>query len=350
MTSMKSNVPIKILIADDAHFMRLVLQDIFNEQASNFTVVATAENGKEAYEKTVAHQPNLVLLDLLMPDFDGIYAIEQIMRHCPTPILLLTALGGGRIQTVFKALEKGAFDFLIKPDYAGGNLRDMTTILLKKVKQVAHVNVEELVRSKGKKNTHQHTFDHLSYRVVVLGASTGGTGAIEAILQRIPVNFPLPIVIAQHMPPSFIDSFAERLNEVTPLPVKVAQEGEYLQGRTVYLLPCHVNTKLVEQEKHLVFRYVAEVFTAYNYPSVDALFLSCACTVGSRAIAILLTGMGKDGTEGMKALHAQQAFTIAQDEASSVIFGMAKEAIAQGAGREVLPLEEIGSYIVGCLS
>jgi two-component system chemotaxis response regulator CheB len=342
--------PVKVLLAEDSSLMRLVLSDIFAQQAGDFVLLDTAQNGKEALEKTCQLRPDVLLLDLFMPDYDGVFAIEEIMRACPTPILLLTGASRQQMPLVFEGLEKGAFDFLLKPQEADGGLRELAPKLLEKVRQVANINLYQLQKRAGALNHHPHTFDTLRYKAVLIGASTGGTGAIEEILRTLPVNFPVPIVIAQHMPAGFIHSFADRLDKLSPLKVKVARLGEPLAEGVVYILPGEYNSTLRQEGKKVVFDSTPQQYEAYNCPSVDALFLSGAAIYGSEAIALLLSGMGRDGVQGMAALQQAAALNIAQDEASSVIFGMPKEAIQQGLVQHVVPLQEIGFFLVGCLS
>ncbi len=185
---------------------------------------------------------------------------------------------------------------------------------------------------------------------MLIGASTGGTGAIEEILRTLPVNFPVPMVIAQHMPAGFIHSFADRLDKHSPLKVKVARQGEPLTEGVVYILPGEHNSMLRREGQKVLFDSTPQQYEAYNHPSVDALFLSGAEVYGGEAIAVLLSGMGRDGVQGMAALQQAKALNIAQDEASCVIFGMPKEAIQQGLVQHVVPLQEMGFFLVGCLS
>jgi two-component system chemotaxis response regulator CheB len=316
-------------------------------------VIGTAGNGREAYEKTSALKPDVVLLDLVMPEYDGLYAVKQIMAHCPTPIVVLSALGNTNSEAVFEALDAGAYDFLSKPaGVLGSKIREIEEQLVAKIRYASSADLRTLYRKKTGGNNNAHTFDSaLAYEVVVIGASTGGTGAIEEILQKLPGNFPLPIIIAQHMPADFVESFGRRLNDMLPVTVKVATTGESPQSGTVYILPGSQNTVLAREGSGKIrFSRTDERYAEFNNPSVDALMLSAAECYGARAIGILLTGMGKDGAVGMAALHRKRSFTIAQNEQSSVVFGMPRAAIERGAIREVLPIKEIAGFVVSCLS
>ena len=342
---------VNVLLADDSGFMRLILSDMLGSDGG-IEVVGTAGNGQEAYEKTRILKPDVVLLDLVMPEYDGLYAVKQIMANCPTPIVVLSALGNTNSEAVFEALDAGAYDFLSKPaGVLGSRIREIEEQLVAKIHHASAADLRALYRKKTKGNNNAHTFDsQLSYDVVVVGASTGGTGAIEEILQRLPTNFPLPIVIAQHMPADFVESFARRLNDMLPVTVKVAKTGESPQNGIVYILPGEQNTTLLQEGGKVRFHRTRQRYPEFNNPSVDALMLSAANCFGGRAIGILLTGMGKDGAEGMAALHRHGAFTIAQNEQSSVVFGMPRAAIERGAARAVLPVKEIAGFVVSCLS
>lgn len=344
---------INLLLVDDSSFMRLVIADMLGSYPE-MNVMATAENGKEALEKTKLLKPDVVLLDLVMKEYDGLYAVKQIMQSCPTPIIILSSLGNTNINAVFDAVEAGACDFLNKPNSeVSARIRNVEHQLIAKIRQAATVDCTRLSQRKTAINTNPHTFDSLlSYDILVIGASTGGTGAIEEILKKLPSNFPIPIVIAQHMPADFVQSFARRLNDMLPLTVKVGQAGEKLQRGCVYIAAGNDNTRIHRHEGVETARIelTDKKFAEFNHPSVDCLMDSVAEVYGKRAIAVILTGMGKDGAKGMEALSRKKALTIAQDEKTCVVFGMPKAAIEKGAIRHVLSLPEIPGFIVSSLS
>jgi two-component system, chemotaxis family, protein-glutamate methylesterase/glutaminase len=344
---------IKVLIADDSGFMRLVLSDMINSD-EQLTMVGSAENGKEAYEKTRRLKPDVLLLDLIMPDYDGLYAVQSIMRDCPTPIVILSASGTTDSSRIFEALEAGAFDFLNKPKGTfGSKIRDIEEQLVTKIKSASCVNTARLLKKSSQLNNYLHTFDNsLSYEIVVIGSSTGGTGAIEEILKKLPGNFPVPMLIAQHMPQEFVESFARRLNSLFPLVVKVAEKGEALQKGVIYLAPGNTNTLLENDPVTGKVRigFTSQRFPEFNHPSVDCLFTSAAHVYGSKALAVILSGMGKDGTRGMQELQQAGAYNMAQDEQSSVVFGMPKSAIEKGVVNKTLSIYEMGGFLVSCLS
>ncbi|MDJ1497070.1 chemotaxis-specific protein-glutamate methyltransferase CheB [Cytophagaceae bacterium DM2B3-1] len=345
--------PIQVLIADDSSFMRLVLSDIVGSD-KDLNVIATAGNGLEAYEKTRQLKPDVILMDLIMPEYDGLYAVSQIMRDCPTPIVVLSGAGYSNDLTVFDAINAGAFDFIHKPDSTrNAKIRDLEHELTARLKSAVTVNKQGLGKKSSRENGHAHTFySRLEYEVLAIGSSTGGTGAIEDILKKLPGNFPIPVVIAQHMPKDFVHSFSNRLNDMLPLKVKVAEEREYIQPGVVYLMPGNTNTYLKRDIlRNTVFvQFTDKKFPEFNDPSVDCLFQSIADVYKEKALAVILSGMGRDGTRGMERLFYENAHTIAQDEKTSVIFGMPKSAIEKGVITKVLPIYDMAGYIVSCLS
>ncbi|QHT67723.1 chemotaxis-specific protein-glutamate methyltransferase CheB [Rhodocytophaga rosea] len=341
---------IKVLLIEDSGLMRLIISDILRTD-KDIEIVDTAENGKDGVEKTLKHTPDVVVTDLVMPYYDGVYAVKHIMKQKPTPIVVLSSLGKAD-PIVFDALKEGAVDFIDKPkEKVISNIRDVNHVLIEAVKAAQKANVMALPKQ-DKTITHVHTFDtQLNYDVIAMGASTGGPGAVEKVIDKLPANLSIPVVIAQHMPERFLESFAKRLDILTPLKVKLAEKGELLTGGTVYIVPGNSNTKVGRDAftGKITFSFTKREFREFNYPSVDCLFLSIAETYASKAIGVILTGMGKDGTEGMKAIYEAGGYTIAQDEASSVVYGMPKSALESGVIKKSVPIYDISSFIIGCL-
>ncbi len=348
----KGSKLIRVLVVDDSSFMRLVISDIL-QQDSQIIVIETAKDGQEAYQKTLALKPDVVVLDIVMQDYDGLYAIKKIMQEIPTPIIILSAEGNVHPEVVVEALNAGAVSFVNKPrGILQSKIREIEHLLIEKVKIAAQIPSDKLIYSPKGTNTYPHTFDNQSiYEIIVIGASTGGTGAVEHILLNLPSNFPLPILIAQHIPEKFVHSFAQRLDKLIPLHVKVAEENEYLQAGVIYILPCYINTQIQRNTSTNKFSIALtnQQFPQHNHPSIDCLMLSVAKVCQNKAIGILLTGMGRDGAKGLTAMHQAGAFTIAQDEKTSIVFGMPKAAIEEGGVNQVLPLNEIAHFVVACL-
>ncbi len=344
---------IRTLLIEDSGLMRILISDLLRRDPK-IEVVDTANNGKDGIEKVRMHKPDVVITDMVMPEYDGLYVVQRIMKEMLTPVIVLSALEKTDPK-VFDALHAGAFDFVDKPkENIATQLKQGNYPLLAMVKAAAATNVASLIKQKvNRNNNHHHTFgQQLNYDIIAIGASTGGPGAIEAILNKLPTNLSVPVVIAQHMPERFLESFALRLNNSTPLPVKLARKGDILRGGTIYMAPGHSNMKI---NKHPIsgdpfVTFSKRTFKEFNYPSVDCLFESVAATFGKKAIGVILTGMGKDGTEGLKAISNSGGFTIAQDEQSSVVFGMPKNAWEAGAAKRIVKLHEIPGFLVSCLS
>ena len=343
---------IKVLIIEDSGLMRLILSDILNED-SQIDLLDTANDGKEGVDKTLALSPDVVVTDLVMPKYDGIYAIKQIMEKNPTPIVLLSSLENNN-PIVFDALEAGAIEFIDKPKQkVVSGLRDVNKKLINAVKSASRVNLSTVVNKISRRNNNAHSFaSQLQYEIVAIGSSTGGPGAIETILKGIPSNFPIPVVIVQHMPDRFLDSFAQRLNNHTPLNVKIASKGEILKEGYIYIAPGTSNLFIKQDYPGGPSRFemTLKKYKEFNFPSADCLFESVAKVYGNKAIAAILTGMGKDGVNGIGTIKTNGGLTIAQDEKSSIVFGMPKSAIESGNVQRIVTLKDIPGFIVSSIS
>lgn len=328
--------------------MRLVVSDILKSDP-DINIMSTANNGKIGVEKFKEFNPDVVITDLVMPDYDGIYAIEEIRKDSQVPIMVLSAANSNSTM-VFDAMEAGATDFMEKPQGGATKVRDVDYELVGAIKKLAKVNVNA-GGSKGKSITNQHIFAaRLPYDAIVIGSSTGGPSAVEEVLKRLPGNLPLPVVIAQHMPKNFIEPFAKRLNSVTPLEVKVAKIGDRMRPNTIYVCGGAENTELEKLGGTVKFKSNTEKYPDFNNPSVTCLFDSAAIVYGKRTIAIMLTGMGKDGATGMKEINDKGGFTIAQEASTCVVNGMPGAAVKIGAVKHQVKLKDIATFVVSVLS
>lgn len=337
---------LKILIVDDSAFMRLLLSDLISADQT-MEVVGTASNGLEAYESVGELKPDVVVLDLNMHEYDGLYAVKAIMKDRPTPILVVSSVGNTDLQPIFEALNHGAVDYMNKPNRNQSKMREVGDELIQKVRSVSRAKPKVIA----KKSTPSSTISPAKgkkedYEIIAIGASTGGPSAIEQILTGLPRDFSIPIIICQHMPKSFIPSFVERLNSISKIQVVTALKGMTLQAGTVLFCPGHANLILENKNNTVRVNFTDRTYPEYNHPSINAMMQSVAEVYGHRAVGIILTGMGKDGVEGMQALYNQGAYTIAQNRASSVIYGMPKAAVEAGLIREELDIKEIASYMI----
>jgi two-component system, chemotaxis family, protein-glutamate methylesterase/glutaminase len=337
---------IKTLLIDDSGFMRILLSDLLRKDGG-IEVVGTANNGFEGVEKVKTLKPDVVITDMVMPQFDGLYVVQQLMKEMPLPIILLSSLNRTDPK-IFDALKEGAFDFIDKPqekEVSHGYLP-----LTKMVREASLTDYLKLRQRVKGRNTLVHTFEaRLNYDIIAIGASTGGPSAVEMIVNNLPQNLMIPVVIAQHMPERFIESFAIRLADSTGLNVSVARDGESLLANHIYLAPGTANMRIELSNSTPTVKYISQQYKEFNYPSIDCLMESVSINYGHRAIGVILTGMGKDGAVGLTNIKQAGGLTLTQDEASSVVYGMPKVAFETGAASYQLPLSEIPTFIVSAL-
>jgi two-component system chemotaxis response regulator CheB len=342
---------VKILVVDDSSVMRHMVKNVLNE-IDGFQVIDVAPNGLEGKNKVLKLNPDVVIMDLNMGEYDGVYGVREIMKYQPTPIILLSSVGNSNMSQVFEALDAGAVDYINKPIDHQSNIREVKENLESKIRSAYRSNLEYLKNKRSKKaNSHAHTFhDELNYDLILIGASTGGPTAVNQVLSNLPQNLPVPVIIGQHMPENFVPSFVDRLQLVTQMKVSVATDGMEVQDGTIYVLAGGKNTRLVKTQKRVVFRETEEQFEAYNNPSIDSLFLSASKIFGGRIVCAILTGMGRDGAEGIKKIKDSGGLTIAQNEKSCVVFGMPKRAHDIGGVEYMLDLSAIAPFITSGLA
>ena len=350
--SLTPKTPIGVLIVDDSLFMRLTLQKILN-QDPGIKVLDTARDGREGIQKLRALRPQVVTMDVGMPIMNGLQALEEIMRWQPTPVIILSAVTTEGTQATLKALDLGACDVVAKPSgSSGADLQALSRDLVEKVKAAAGVNPARLGRkdiplgAKGKTGfTPKHAIE-----IVAIGTSTGGPSALQAVLPTLPGNFPVPVLVAQHMPPGFTGPLAQRLNGLCPLNVREGIHGEVLKAGTVYVAPAGKQMQVQRKSEQLTLHIgdEAPIPTLYH-PSVDVMFLSLVKAVGKGTLGVVMTGMGSDGTKGIKELKALEGFAIAESEETCVVYGMPKSLVDAGLADRVVPLGEIGQTIVECV-
>lgn len=350
---------IKVLVVDDSALIRSVLKDIINREL-DMECVGAAADPLVAREMIKALNPNVLTLDVEMPRMDGLDFLERLMRLRPIPVVMVSSLTEIGSDIAFRALELGAVDFIAKPklDIVRG-MEEYSIEITDKIRAAAQsrLKVKLLAQAESveKKLSADAILPSVAWRfpstekLIVIGASTGGTEAIKEILINMPANAP-GILITQHMPEHFTKSFAQRMNGLCKIVVKEAEVNERILTGHAYIAPGNMHLML----KRNGARYVVDLnqgeLVNRHRPSVDVLFRSAANFAGPNALGIILTGMGKDGALGMLEMKQAGAHTIAQNEASCVVFGMPKEAIAIGGVCEVLPLQNIARSTVERIS
>jgi two-component system chemotaxis response regulator CheB len=343
---------IRILVVEDSTTIRRRLCDVFTSSLE-IDVVGEAGDGKSAIEQCRVLRPDVITMDMMLPVMSGLAATEFIMAHCPTPILIVSSsINRGELFRTYDALAAGAVDVLEKPrgDEPDGEWEER---LVSRVKLVSHIRVITHPRGRlgaiGREPVPALAASaHSPARrceVVAIGASTGGPGAILQILRDLPSSYPLPILVVIHIGEPFGDAFTEWLDGQTSHRVAYARDGEPVDGIAGRVAIAPPDRHLLVRERKL--RLTSDPPRHSCRPSVDTLFESMAHDYGSSAVACLLTGMGRDGAAGLLALRRAGALTLAQDEASCVVYGMPREAVNLGAACRVLPLDEIGRTLSG---
>ena len=343
---------IKVLIVDDSATAREVIKTALSKD-KKISVVGMAPDAFIARDMIVKLNPDVICLDVEMPKMDGITFLRKIMTYLPTPVIMVSSLTKAGAKTTLDALSYGAFDYVTKGHsnlYDG--MKNIENELISKVKQASKVN-PKLLQNRMKKAQKQlsaqvYTLKGISRKIVLIGASTGGTVALQDLLSRLPKNFP-GIVVVQHMPESFTKGFAKRLNDTCLVDVKEAEDGDMVQTGQVLIAPGSHHLQLTHTGgTYRVVYNDSEVVNGHK-PSVDVLFNSAAKCVNSNAIGIILTGMGKDGAKGLLAMKNVGSKTIAQDEKSCVVYGMPKAAFEIGAVDFVESLDNIGAKAISIL-
>ncbi|WP_136255294.1 MULTISPECIES: protein-glutamate methylesterase/protein-glutamine glutaminase [Halomonadaceae] len=336
---------IKVLCVDDSALIRDLLSEIINAQP-DMEVVAVAPDPIVARDLIKQHNPDVLTLDVEMPRMDGLDFLERLMRLRPMPVLMVSSLTQSGSEVTLRALELGALDFLAKPSMGIRNgMMEYGDLIAEKLRAAARSRPRQ---ARAKDRPAPQTLQAplvSSEKLLIIGASTGGTEAIRNVLEPLPSNAPA-ILITQHMPGGFTRSFAERLDKLCRIRVKEASDGERVLPGHAYIAPGDQHLKLARSGANYVVRLDDGPPVNRHRPSVDVLFDSAAQQAGRNAIGVLLTGMGKDGAAGLLAMRKAGAATVAQDEASCVVFGMPREAIALGAADEVLPLEDIAPRLM----
>jgi two-component system chemotaxis response regulator CheB len=333
---------IKVLVVDDSMLIRQLLTQILDADPG-IEVVASACDPYEAREKIKIHHPDVLTLDVEMPKMDGITFLKNLMRLRPMPVVMISTLTEKGAAITLQALETGAFDYLAKPKVGDERgWENYQSVIVEKVKGAATANVGRAVTEKKSPLSGSPEKLHGSkVDLIAIGASTGGTEAIKEVVSRLPRQVP-PIVVTQHIPPVFSTSYAKRLNQTVALEVsEVDKSGIELLPEHVYIAPGDQHLTVKKRGNTFVTQLLDTELVNRHKPAVDVLFQSVLEAAGARTIGVLLTGMGADGAKGLKALRDGGAYTIAQDEASSVVWGMPGAAVRLEAADDIVALPKI---------
>ena len=366
---------IRILVVDDSAFMRKVLSDLFRGE-SDFEVVDIARNGAEAVDKVVHYSPDVVTMDIEMPVLDGLSALEKIMVVKPTPVIMVSSLTKAGADATIKALSLGAVDFVAKSAGSISRIDDIARELLQKCREAKGISVTRLrvnsmpsvqiVKSKPTPVPVQPSPSVPAVRppvitvkpvdiqkandwIVAIGTSTGGPRALQEVLTRLPGKLPCPVIVVQHMPPGFTKSLADRLNSLSELTVKEAEDNELLVAGTVFVAPGDFHLTIRKEGAGAYVSLNKDPAIGGLRPAVDPMMESVSEVFGAKTVGVILTGMGHDGAKGMQAIKRLRGMTIAEDRSTAIVFGMPKAAIEAGAVDSILPLAQVADGIVHCL-
>lgn len=353
------NRKIKVLVIDDSALIRSVMRELINQE-KDMECVGAAPDPLVARDMIKSLNPDVLTLDVEMPKMDGLDFLERLMRLRPMPVVMVSTLTERGSDITFRALALGAVDFVSKPkiDIQRG-MEEYGREITDKIRAAAQARVRKTVASSMADLQERFSADAIlpsvagrfssTEKLIIIGASTGGTEAIKEVLTRFPADMP-GILVTQHMPEAFTKSFADRLNSLCKISVKEAEHNERILPGHAYIAPGHSHLLLKRSGANYMTELSQGPPVNRHRPSVDVLFRSAANVAGANALGIILTGMGKDGAQGMLEMRQAGAYTVAQDEASCVVFGMPREAIAVGGACEVLPLQNIARHTLDYLA
>jgi len=341
---------IDVLIVDDSPLMQRITTRLLGSDP-RIRVIATAANGYEAIDKVLALRPDVVILDIQMPHLDGLGALHQIMQEMPTPVVMLSGVEDA--TAAIRALQLGAVDFVVKPSGTVSiDLYKVRDELIAKVKLATLANLRRMPTQAALPADPLLTSRRPAqpdHRIVAIAASTGGVQALDSICRQLPATLPASLLIVQHMPAAFTASFAQRLDRHSPLQIQEAQDGQAVQLGTAYVAPGGQHMTIGLEEGQTIIRLLDSPPVNSVRPSADVLMDSAAKVAGARCLGLVLTGMGRDGAEGLAHIKQAGGITLAQDRESCVVFGMPKAAIDKGVVDQVLPLSQTPAALVEIL-
>ncbi|KTD09421.1 chemotaxis-specific protein-glutamate methyltransferase CheB [Legionella jamestowniensis] len=343
---------IKVLIVDDSKVTTQLLRTVLEEEP-NIEVVGCAGDGVEAVRLTKQLRPDLVTMDIFMPNMDGVEATRKIMQHCPTPIIILSSyVSDNESKIVFNALQAGALSIIEKPKrIQGEGFSKIRRQLINSIKTLANVHVvPRKLRQELKPTVIQVTKTAAIYNILALGTSTGGPTALGSILSALPENFPLPVVVVQHIADGFLSGLVSWLQQKSKLVMEIAQDNQTLLPGHVYFAGDGAHLVITKGDRTPVATLEGSAPIDYFKPSITVLFSSLAKNYPGTAIGGLLTGMGRDGAEGLLLMKQANCLTFTQSEATSVVYGMPAAAVSLNATEQILDLEKIPQFLATIIS
>ncbi len=335
---------IRVLVVDDSAFVRRAVERMLHT-ADDIEVVGTAGDGEEGLRKARELRPDVVTLDIKMPRLGGLETLERLMAEQPLPVLLMSTLTQEGAEVTLRGLELGAMDFVDKSSVQPMSMLSLADELVAKIRAIGGARV----RARPQPSRAWPEPGALQAELVVIAASTGGPTALQQVLAGLPAGFPAAVVVVQHIPRGFTHSLAERLDARSAIPVREARDGDVVVPGTVLIAPAGIHTRLVRRPAGVVVTLDEEPRDALHRPSADVLMASVAEVYGARAVGVVLTGMGSDGTEGLRAIRAAGGRTLAESEETCVIYGMPKAAFEAGVVDRAVPLERVAGEILAAV-
>ena len=359
---------IRVLVVDDSAFMRKVIGDLISS-TQGFEVIGYAKNGKEAIDQVKALKPTVVTLDVEMPVMDGLTALEIIMRECPVPVVMLSSLTHKGADATIKALSLGAVDFIAKAGASISSIDSIKEEIIRICKGASNVKLSRLgaiqrpvmtARVKetpcispvttGSSNISAKPICAIAtsgrFKIVAIGTSTGGPRALQEVITKLPKNYPYPVVVVQHMTANFTKSLADRLDSLSQIKVKEAEQDDLLVPGQVYIAPGGYHMRFVRRGQGVHISLSKDAAVNGHRPAADPMFESVSKVYGSSVIAVLMTGMGSDGAIGMKFIKDNGGYNIAESQETAVVFGMPKAAIEKGVVDKVVGVGYIAQELI----
>jgi two-component system chemotaxis response regulator CheB len=334
---------IRVLVVDDSAFVRKAIERMLGP-VEDIEVVGFAADGEEGLAKARELKPDVVTLDVRMPRLGGLETLERLMAEQPVPVLLMSTLTQEGAEVTLRGLELGAMDFVDKSAVQPMSMLSLAEELVAKIRALGSARVR--VRRKPARASAREARDAPRAECVVIAASTGGPAALQAVVSGLPAGFPASVLVVQHIPRGFTKPLSERLDARSAIPVREARDGEAVLPGTVLVAPAGIHTRLVRRRSAVEVALDEEPRDALHRPSANVLMVSAAEVYGAQALGVVLTGMGADGTEGLRAIRDKGGLTLAESEETCVIYGMPKAAIEAGVVHHAVPLERVAGEIL----
>jgi len=345
---------IKVLIIDDSAFMRKSLSILLSSD-SNIEIIGTAKDGKEGYEFAKKLRPDIITLDVEMPVMNGLTSLKLIMKNAPTSVIMVSSITTEGAESTLKAFEYGAVDFISKEQsFVSVNITNIKDELIRKIKSIVYQKWNTALKQKSPLSktsagivspASRGILPKIGYNAIALGVSTGGPISLQKVIPLLSENLNVPIFIVQHMPPKFTKSLADRLNGMSRLTVKEAEQGDLVNKNTVYIAPGGKHLNFAKMGSNVKIFLTDEPNTSLHRPSVDVMFHSAISIFGRKMLGVIMTGMGKDGLEGIAELKKLGGNCLAQNEHSCVVYGMPKAVVDAGYADIIVPLDQIANKI-----